>query len=56
VKEIRAGLLWVVQLLTTLSERPTVRRYRVTPRQGAAVFRRQLLADVLHSLKHNPID
>lgn len=32
------------------------RRYRVTPRCRAAVFRRELLAGVLHCLKQNPMD
>ena len=56
MNETQALRRWVKQLLASLCGSAPVRRYRVTPRCRAAVFRRQLLADVLHYLKQNPVD
>lgn len=47
---------WLLEWLYQLFRGPCPRRYRVTPRCRSAVFRRQLLADVLHSLKQSPMD
>lgn len=53
---MRARKRWMQQLLPSLCGRPRVRRYRVTPAFREGVFGRQLLADVLHSLKQNSMD
>ncbi len=46
----------VKRILLSLWARPQMRRYQVTPRCRTPIFRRQLLIDVLHSVKQKPID
>jgi hypothetical protein len=53
---IEAFVFQVRECFQGIRAGPPLRRYRVTPRCRAAVFRRQMLEGVVHSLKQNAIE
>jgi len=44
----------LAHLVGRFTRHPSLRRYRVTPRQNAHAFRRALLRDALRELKQDP--
>jgi hypothetical protein len=40
-------------LLSWFTPQTPLRRYRVTPRRNSSAFRREVLAGVIHTLKHD---